>query len=338
MNNAFNFKLNKNIKYTRLVNSLLLNIISINFIITINSLPTNTLAADVTGLNLNLSSELKSNSYNNFLEYSFQDLTPSELSSLIILFENLIRKLDISDSHLPIISHAQQILYRKLSSQQNKANLVIQALPLEIRSIAKSNLSARNQFLKMSSLSPKPNYLPAWTIGEPESSKKLLSYFKKAEKNTGIEWEVLAAINLVETGFGRISGKSIANAQGPMQFLPSTWLEDGVGMGGDINSPHDSIQAAARYLVKRGGLNDIRKGLWGYNNSDYYGSAVLEYARLMKQDPNSFNGFYYWQIYYNSSLGDILLPEGYSQNKKIPISRYLKELPSSPPPHYSEKY
>jgi len=73
---------------------------------------------------------------------------------------------------------------------------------------------------------------------------------------------VLAAVNLVETGMGRIDGVSIANAQGPMQFLPSTWAEPGIGKG-NIRNPHDAIQAAARYLVRRGGLRDIRRGLWG---------------------------------------------------------------------------
>ena len=82
---------------------------------------------------------------------------------------------------------------------------------------------------------------------QAEPSEKLLYYYQKAEKLTGIEWEVLAAINLVETGMGRIAGVSVANAHGPMQFLKTTWQLPGIGMGGDINDPHDSIQAAATF-------------------------------------------------------------------------------------------
>ena len=40
----------------------------------------------------------------------------------------------------------------------------------------------------------------------PEPAQNLLTYYQKAESSTGIEWEVLAAVNLVETGMGRIDG------------------------------------------------------------------------------------------------------------------------------------
>ena len=80
-------------------------------------------------------------------------------------------------------------------------------------------------------------------------------------------WQVLAAVNLVETGFRRLDGVSVANAQGLMQFLPSTWAEPGNGRG-NIRNPDDAIQAAARYLVRRGPRRDLRRGLWGYNNND----------------------------------------------------------------------
>jgi len=139
-------------------------------------------------------------------------------------------------------------------------------------------------------------------------------------------------VNLVETGMGRIDGVSVANAQGPMQFLPTTWAEAGIGEG-DIRDPHDAIQAAARYLVRRGGLRDIRQGLWGYNNSDYYGRAVLLYASLMEEDPMAFIGLYHWEIHFNSSVGDLWLPVGYSQNQPIAVNTYLQRHPSSRSPN-----
>ena len=80
-------------------------------------------------------------------------------------------------------------------------------------------------------------------------------------------WQVLAAVNLVETGFRRLDGVSVANAQGLMQFLPSTWAEPGNGRG-TSRKPDAAIQAAARYLVRRGARRDLRRGLWGYNNND----------------------------------------------------------------------
>ena len=149
---------------------------------------------------------------------------------------------------------------------------------------------------------------------------------------TGIEWEVLAAVNLVETGMGRIDGISVANAQGPMQFLPTTWAEPGIGAG-NIRDPHDAIQAAARYLVRRGGLQDIRRGLWGYNNSDYYGRAVLLYASLMKEDPAAYTGLYHWEIHFNAAAGDLWLPVGYNQPQRITVERHLQANPASRSPN-----
>ena len=116
-----------------------------------------------------------------------------------------------------------------------------------------------------------------------------------------------------------------------MQFLPTTWAQAGVGAG-DIRDPHDAIQAAARYLVRRGGLQDIRQGLWGYNNSDYYGRAVMLYASLMEEDPRAYTGLYHWEIHYNSAVGDLWLPVGYAQQRSIPVQDYLKQHPESRPP------
>jgi hypothetical protein len=183
----------------------------------------------------------------------------------------------------------------------------------------------------------RPKSLPAWRIIPPEPAEKLVGYYKKAEKATGIEWEVLAAVNLVETGMGRIDGVSVANAQGPMQFLPTTWAEAGIGKG-NIRDPHDAIQAAARYLVRRGGLKDIRKGLWGYNNSDHYGRAVLLYASLIKEDPRAYTGLYNWEIHFGSAAGDLWLPVGYDQRQRVEVADYLARVPASAPPAGSSGY
>jgi len=172
--------------------------------------------------------------------------------------------------------------------------------------------------------------VPSWRIVAPEPAAELLRYYRKAAVATGIDWEVLAAVNLVETGMGRIDGLSVANAQGPMQFLPSTWAERGIGEG-DIRDPHDAIQAAARYLVRRGGLKDIRRGLWGYNNSRHYGEAVLQYAQLLKEDPQAFRGLYHWEILIATSAGDLWLPVGYQQARPLAVETYLQQVPVSRP-------
>ncbi|WP_414153639.1 transglycosylase SLT domain-containing protein [Prochlorococcus sp. MIT 1341] len=257
---------------------------------------------------------------------------PSEIAELISDLESALRNPATPKKLLPRLGHQQQVIYRFLAKDLRLSDQVLLRLASQWQEIAGLHLLARRQFLSMRSTSVGPSFMPKWRIIKPEPPEKLLTYYKKAERETGIDWEVLAAVNLVETGMGRIDGVSIANAQGPMQFLPSTWAEKGIGNNGDIRNPHDAIQAAARYLVRRGGLSDISKGLWGYNNSSYYGKAVLAYSKLMKDDPLVFIGLYHWEIHYRVGSYDLWLPVGYSQNESIPISTYLKLFPASAPP------
>ena len=254
----------------------------------------------------------------------------SATAELLARVEKALRDPSTAPEQLPDLGHQQQVIYRVLSKQPTRSAAVVAALPQRWRSVAQRHLAARREFLSMVRKRG-PSTLPAWRIIQPEPAEQLLSYYRKAETATGIAWEVLAAVNLVETGMGRIDGVSVANAQGPMQFLPTTWAQAGVGAG-DIRDPHDAIQAAARYLVRRGGLQDIRKGLWGYNNSDYYGRAVMLYASLMEEDPRAYSGLYHWEIHYNSADGDLWLPVGYAQQQPIAVQEYLKRYPRSRPP------
>ena len=255
----------------------------------------------------------------------------AELASLLAAVEEALRNPKTPDADLPDRGHQQQVIYRVLSTDTPRADQVLKALPNRWRSIAQRHLAARREFVRMSR-GRGPTTLPAWRIIQPEPADNLLAYYRKAEAATGIDWEVLAAVNLVETGMGRIDGVSVANAQGPMQFLPTTWAEPGIGAG-DIRDPHDAIQAAARYLVRRGGLNNIRRGLWGYNNSDYYGRAVMLYASLMKEDPQAYIGLYHWEIHFNAADGDLWLPVGYSQNQPISVQTYINNNPASRSPN-----
>jgi hypothetical protein len=245
--------------------------------------------------------------------------------------EPAIRNSATPEADLPQLAHQQQVIYRQLSHQPTLSAEVRRALPARWQLVFDHHLEARREFLAMHR-GPKASRLPAWRIIPPEPAERLLSYYRKAAAATGIDWQVLAAVNLVETGLGRIDGLSVANAQGPMQFLPTTWAESGIGSG-SIRDPHDAIQAAARYVVRRGGLRDIRKGLWGYNNSPHYGKAVLHYAQLLKDDPQAFRGLYHWQIHVPTQVGDLWLAEGYNRKTPIAVSAYIQQVPASLPPH-----
>ena len=255
---------------------------------------------------------------------------PIATATLLAEVETALRDPTTPPQQLPDLGHQQQVIYRVLSADVPRSQQILAALPQRWRSVAERHLAARREFLRMSR-GRRPSMLPAWRIIQPEPAEQLIAYYKKAEAATGIDWEVLAAVNLVETGMGRIDGVSVANAQGPMQFLPTTWAEAGIGKG-DIRDPHDAIQAAARYLVRRGGLQDIRRGLWGYNNSDYYGKAVMLYASLIKEDPSAYTGLYHWEIHFNADAGDLWLPVGYIQRTPISVQEYLRRNPSSRAP------
>ena len=122
---------------------------------------------------------------------------------------------------------------------------------------------------------------------EPMSFATLRGIWQAAGAAYGIPWEVLAAINKVETNFGRNLGPSSAGAIGWMQFMPSTWARWSVDANGDgvadPNNPVDAIFSAARYLAACGGQTNISAAIYCYNHSDWYVSDVLGLAALYGQ-------------------------------------------------------
>jgi cell wall-associated NlpC family hydrolase len=111
--------------------------------------------------------------------------------------------------------------------------------------------------------------------------------WQAAGNSYGIPWEVLAAINKVETNFGQNLGPSSAGAVGWMQFMPSTWARWGVDANGDgvadPNNPTDAIFSAARYLAGCGGQFDIARAVYCYNHATWYVNEVLGLASLYGQ-------------------------------------------------------
>jgi len=117
----------------------------------------------------------------------------------------------------------------------------------------------------------------------------LLPIYQAAGAAYGIPWEVLAAINQVETDYGRDLSVSNAGAEGWMQFLPSSWAQYGVDVNGegyeDPYNPADAIFAAARYLAAAGGAGHIRAAIYAYNHSQAYVDSVMLRAQLLDGTP-----------------------------------------------------
>ena len=122
----------------------------------------------------------------------------------------------------------------------------------------------------------------------------LLPLYQAAGIEYGVRWEVLAAINEIETDYGRNLNVSSAGALGWMQFMPATWEQYGVDANkDDLKDPYnpaDAIFAAARYLKAAGAETDMRKAIFAYNHADWYVDSVLMRARLIGGLPSNFVG------------------------------------------------
>ena len=250
--------------------------------------------------------------------------TAAQAARQVLAAEDAIRTPGTSPEVLAVAGEVAQVAYRVIGVRPSWDEPVLESLPKRLHRVVRLNVSSRREFRSMHyTLS---DSLPAWRIIEPEPLDALVGHYLEAERRFGVDWEYLAAINLVETGMGRIRGLSVASARGPMQFIPATWAQYGAG---DIDDPRDAILAAGRYLAARGFAD--RGGIPGalYNNHPAYVRGVTDLAEVMQDDPRAFRGYYHWQIYYLSDAGDVVLRPGYESPKSIPVERYLRFHPEA---------
>lgn len=243
---------------------------------------------------------------------------PLQLAEDLIADELALRDNTTPEVLLVAAARRQQVAYRVIGRHPEWDSIIRPRIPPWLLETYELNIDARRQLAAMAT--PKDT-LPPWTIIPPVPADELLSYYHAAETETGVEWAYLAAINLIETRLGSIQGLSTAGAQGPMQFLPTTFAA--YGMGGDINSPYDSIMAAGRMLRANGFAADRDSAIFSYNHSDRYVAAVSDYAAAIAADPATFTAYYRWDVYYVTTAGDVLLPVGYSESSRIPVETYL---------------
>jgi cell wall-associated NlpC family hydrolase len=113
----------------------------------------------------------------------------------------------------------------------------------------------------------------------------LIPIYMEAGRRYGVPWEVLAAINAVETDYGRDLSTSSAGAIGWMQFEPASWREYGVAMDGhsvaNPYDPRDAIFAAARLLAAAGAAKDLSGAVFSYNHATWYVNDVLSRAQTI---------------------------------------------------------
>jgi murein DD-endopeptidase MepM/ murein hydrolase activator NlpD len=151
-----------------------------------------------------------------------------------------------------------------------------------------------NPTLSIADIGPAPIGVPNFFIDKFRIPPFLLSIYQAAGMQYGVRWEVLAAINEIETDYGRNLNVSSAGALGWMQFMPATWEQYGTDANKDgvrdPFNPVDAIFAAARYLRAAGADQDLRKAIFAYNHADWYVDSVLMRARLIGGLPSNFVG------------------------------------------------
>ena len=139
---------------------------------------------------------------------------------------------------------------------------------------------------------PAPIGVPNFFIESFQIPPFLLPIYQAAGIQYDVPWQVLAAINEIETDYGRNLSVSTAGAVGWMQFMPSTWQRYGVDANGDgiadPYNPADAIFSAARYLHAANASKSIQNAVFAYNHAWWYVQSVLLRAELIGGMPKGF--------------------------------------------------
>ena len=195
----------------------------------------------------------------------------------------------------------QQRISILLSARRRLSRAVLRRLPSRTAQLERGEIAAHRELVKLS----RPQPLSRFRVGRAEAADRLRGYYAEGQRRFDVSWRVLAAVNYVESAFNKLRNASPAGAQGPMQFLPTTWRA--YGLGGNIHDPRDAILGAANYLHANGAPNDYRRALFRYNPSALYVDAVLRYANEIRSDPRAYYAMYSRQVFVRTPRGLVRL-------------------------------
>ena len=181
----------------------------------------------------------------------------------------------------------QQRIVRRLADRRRLSRRVLPSIAPALRPSARDDVLARRELADIRSV---VRQRPRIRIGRAQPADVLRRHYRRAWRRFRVGWPLLAAVNHVESAFGRLRNESTAGARGPMQFMPATWAA--YGLGGDVRDPRDAILGAANYLRANGAPGDEARALYRYNPSRHYVSAVSRYVRMIRRDPRVFYALY----------------------------------------------
>jgi len=195
----------------------------------------------------------------------------------------------------------EQRAYRLLAREPRLADATLRRLPSRTRAEARDSVAALRGLFSLSS----PTDEKRFRVAPAKPPGVLYGYYRAAERRFGVRWTMLAAVNMVETNFGRLRNVSSAGAIGPMQFIPATWRA--YGLGGDIRDPRDAILGAANYLHASGAPARPAQALYSYNPSRLYVAAVQRWARRMALRPATYYAYWSQTTFVRTTRGDVQL-------------------------------
>ena len=184
-----------------------------------------------------------------------------------------------------------------LAGRSGLAGATLRLVPAGIARRVRVNLAAKRELWRLTPVTHRKRF----RTGSALPPATLLRYYRDAERRFGVPWNILAAVNFVESAFNKLRNNSASGAQGPMQFVPATWRA--YGLGGDVRDPRDAIFGAANYLHANGAPRDNRRALFRYNPSALYVDAVLRYAHEIRIDRRAFYEYYARQVFVRTASG-----------------------------------
>ncbi|HEX6680470.1 MAG TPA: lytic transglycosylase domain-containing protein [Gaiellaceae bacterium] len=184
-----------------------------------------------------------------------------------------------------------------LAERQGLAHATLQRVSPGVAAVVRTNLIAKRKLWRLTPRTRRRRF----RTGPALPPETLLRYYREGQRRFGVPWNLLAAVNFVESAFNKLRNESAAGAQGPMQFMPATWRA--YGLGGHVHDPHDAILGAANYLHANGAPRNVSRALLRYNPSPLYVDAVLRYAARIRADRRAFYEYYARQVYVRTRSG-----------------------------------
>ena len=102
----------------------------------------------------------------------------------------------------------QQRIYRLLSRDAALARSTVPRLPASLSRFARDVVTAHRELV---AITP-PLRLSSIRVGTAAPPGDLLRYYREGQRRFGVSWNVLAAVNLVESALGKLRSASAAGA------------------------------------------------------------------------------------------------------------------------------